>query len=287
MIVLVAVRGDINILGAMYAFGLLGAFTLTCVSLDVLRWRERRGAVPIVGHAEHDNGAHGARVGAPAAHHPEPGSLGRSAGARVNFAVGILTTLLVAVAWATNLVTKPLATEFGGGVVALGLLVALAYAAYQRGHQVHPVFPTVMLRPIPHAVLVVLAAGTPHAEPVALAACQGARGRPLVFLYLGEPKPRRVRRFLLNDPYAYDEHAQRTFSTAHRVCARTGRAPTYFVYSLAGPTAVAHARAILAPEEIIAAAALDPAVLGVTTTPAPRVEDIEGIAVAHYTLAGG
>lgn len=32
MLVLVAVRGDVNTLGDMYAFGLLGAFTLTCVA---------------------------------------------------------------------------------------------------------------------------------------------------------------------------------------------------------------------------------------------------------------
>ncbi len=287
IIVLVAVRGDIDLLGAMYAFGLLGAFTLTCVSLDVLRWRERRGAVPIVGHAEHPSATHDRGAGAPAAHHPEPGTLGRSTGARINFVVGILTTLLVGIAWATNLVTKPLATEFGGGVVALGLLVALAYAAYQRRHQVHPVFPTIMLRRVPHAVLVVLGAETSHAEQVALAACQSARGRPLVFLYLGEPKPRRVQRFQLDDPYVYDVHAKRAFSTAHRVCARAGRTTTYFVYSLAGALAVRHARAILAPEEIIAADALGAVVLGVAPTTGRRIEEVDGVAVAHYAVDGG
>src|SRR5437588_9351076 len=38
---LVLVRGNINILGDMYAFGLLGAFTVTCVGLDIIRYRER------------------------------------------------------------------------------------------------------------------------------------------------------------------------------------------------------------------------------------------------------
>ena len=42
MIILIAVAGNINILGDMYAFGLLGAFTLTCLGMDVLRFRERR-----------------------------------------------------------------------------------------------------------------------------------------------------------------------------------------------------------------------------------------------------
>ncbi|HKV59401.1 MAG TPA: APC family permease, partial [Ktedonobacteraceae bacterium] len=41
ILVLIAVRGNINILGDMYAFGLLGAFTLTCLGLDIVRHRER------------------------------------------------------------------------------------------------------------------------------------------------------------------------------------------------------------------------------------------------------
>jgi amino acid transporter len=45
ILVLIAVRGDINTLGDMYAFGLLGAFSLTCLALDVLRYRERRGEI--------------------------------------------------------------------------------------------------------------------------------------------------------------------------------------------------------------------------------------------------
>src|SRR5712691_10192784 len=40
--VLVLVRGKIDILGDMYAFGLLGAFTVTCLGLDIIRYRERR-----------------------------------------------------------------------------------------------------------------------------------------------------------------------------------------------------------------------------------------------------
>src|SRR5256885_8519995 len=40
--VLVLVHGKIDILGDMYAFGLLGAFTVTCLGLDIIRYRERR-----------------------------------------------------------------------------------------------------------------------------------------------------------------------------------------------------------------------------------------------------
>src|SRR5207249_2849211 len=42
--VLLLVNGQITILGDMYAFGLLGAFMLTCLGLDLIRHRERRAA---------------------------------------------------------------------------------------------------------------------------------------------------------------------------------------------------------------------------------------------------
>src|SRR5712691_3758708 len=42
--VLIAVQGAITVLGDLYAFGLLGAFTLTCVGLDIVRRRERKAA---------------------------------------------------------------------------------------------------------------------------------------------------------------------------------------------------------------------------------------------------
>src|SRR3989449_1831347 len=42
--VLIVVQGNITVLGDLYAFGLLGAFTLTCVGLDIVRRRERKAA---------------------------------------------------------------------------------------------------------------------------------------------------------------------------------------------------------------------------------------------------
>jgi amino acid transporter len=50
--ILIAANGQINLLGELYAFGLLGAFSLTCVSLDALRIRERRGGKQITLHEE-------------------------------------------------------------------------------------------------------------------------------------------------------------------------------------------------------------------------------------------
>jgi nucleotide-binding universal stress UspA family protein len=74
-------------LGNMYAFGLLGAFTLSSAGLDVVRWRR---------------GERGARVW-----------------------IGFLTTITVISAWITNLVSKPAATYFGGGITLIGMVVAI------------------------------------------------------------------------------------------------------------------------------------------------------------------
>ncbi len=47
VVVLIAVRGQIDLLGDMYAFGLLGAFSLTCLAMDVIRYRDRHGEAHI------------------------------------------------------------------------------------------------------------------------------------------------------------------------------------------------------------------------------------------------
>jgi hypothetical protein len=81
-------QGHLRLLGEMYAFGLLGAFTLESAGLDVIRWRlKRRGVV---------------------------------------FWLGLFTTLLVVVAWIINLKEKQAATFFGGGLTLLGMVVAVA-----------------------------------------------------------------------------------------------------------------------------------------------------------------
>ena len=84
--VITAASGQMVLLGDMYAFGLLGAFVLSSVGLDVVRWRlHRRGPV---------------------------------------FYVGVLTSAMVIVAWTVNLFAKPLATWFGGGVTLIGMIIA-------------------------------------------------------------------------------------------------------------------------------------------------------------------
>jgi nucleotide-binding universal stress UspA family protein len=81
-------RGHLETLGHLYSFGLLGAFTFTSLGLDVIRWRER-----------------------------ERGP---------KFWIGLLTTAMVTLAWVVNIINKREATMFGGGVVTIGVLIAVA-----------------------------------------------------------------------------------------------------------------------------------------------------------------
>ncbi len=80
-------QGQMAILGDMYAFGLLGAFVFSSLSLDTIRWR-----------------------------------LGRR---DMGFWIGALTTGMVITAWGVNLGEKQLATYFGGTVIIIGMLTAI------------------------------------------------------------------------------------------------------------------------------------------------------------------
>jgi len=86
ILIIIGTRGDINLLGELYAFGLLGAFSLTSLGLDVVRWKEKK--------------------------------------ININFVVGILTTVLILIAWLTNLYFKQLATLFGGTITLTGMIIA-------------------------------------------------------------------------------------------------------------------------------------------------------------------
>ena len=85
--VIIATRGELALLGEMYAFGLLGAFVFSSMSLDLIRWNLGR---------------------------RDPG-----------FWIGVLTTGMLMLAWGVNLVEKELATYFGGAVTVVGMLMAV------------------------------------------------------------------------------------------------------------------------------------------------------------------
>jgi amino acid transporter len=195
VVIIVASRGSVVLLGDLYSFGLLGTFVLTCISLDLVRWRERpqwtRGSIAL-------------------------------------FAIGILTTVLVIVAWAVNLVAKPLATEFGGGLTAIGLVAGFATYRYYRRRR-PAVFP-VPFRPERAAASIANALGNrpsagevmvilPHdqlaAEAVIEAAMHAAEGRGAVFLYRGDRHPNQHHELLeVTDPYLKDFSAHDAFARA-------------------------------------------------------------------------
>ncbi|HEY4025136.1 MAG TPA: APC family permease [Candidatus Dormibacteraeota bacterium] len=206
----VVTRGAPAVLGDLYAFGLLGAFILTCLALDVVRWHER--------------------------------SAHTTARARAGYWLGVATTVLVAVAWLTNLFAKPLATLFGGGLTLLGLLVGLATYYYSRGREPvvfpfqhrreHPLIPGVGARPLPRChVLAVLPHDPESAEAVVAAAVEAASpDRTLVFLYRGHPIADQPHELMeVADPYLKDRAAQVAFARAERQARRTVR-DRHYVY---------------------------------------------------------
>jgi hypothetical protein len=195
VVITIAAQAQVPLLGDLYAFGLLGTFVLTCVSLDVVRWRER----PTW-----------------------------TAGATAIFVIGVLTTLLVVTAWLVNLVYKPNATKFGGGLTVVGLVIGLLTYRYYRSRR-PSVFP-VSFRPSRAAESIATALGNrpsagevlvilPHdqlaAEAVMAAAIHAAAGRGAVFLYRGDRYPNQHHELLeVADPYLRDFSAHDAFARA-------------------------------------------------------------------------
>jgi amino acid transporter len=210
VVLVVISRGDPGVLGDLYAFGLLGAFILTSVSLDIVRWRDR--------------------------------AFRRSSRGQTLFLLGIVTTVLVSIAWLTNLVAKPQATMFGGGLTILGLLVGLITYYVSRSREpivfpfLHrPELPVVPIgtggRRLPEAdVLAILPHDPPAAEAVVAAATRAAAGdQSLVFLYRGEPPaaPREAELLEVTDPYLVDRAAQVAFGRAERAARKATRHRRY------------------------------------------------------------
>jgi amino acid transporter len=192
--VVVASGGNVDLLGDLYAFGLLGAFVMTCLALDIVRWHEREGW--------------------------------KGWKARAGYAVGVLTTVLVLIGWATNLVQKPLATLFGGGLTLVGLVVGFSTYFYSRRHRpavfplpYRPGQPVVALQHArqlqPAEVLVILPHDAATAEAVLVAAAEAGAGRPVAFLYRGQTLPEPQSGFMeITDPYLKDYAAQDAFARA-------------------------------------------------------------------------
>ena len=314
IVVLIAVRGDITLLGDMYAFGLLGAFSLTCLALDVMRWRERHGAAITQTHIEgdyHDDYAGaGVRqllshvlmtrlspqlavrvrsgyrctvvVGQRTLHRMQPVILLlRQWWPDIKYYLGFVTTFLVCAAWLINLKSKPLATAFGGGFTILGVSIAVVYYRYQEREGRPPVFVMSTLQYLPDALVVVLTGTSEHNAQVIRAATEFADGNPLIYLYLGTPVYRDVQRLEFNDPYLFDQQAQDVLSRA-ALAAKHQDVPAQYVYRLGGPSTVLDAWRIVHPKEIIADAETAKAI---STWLAPqyiRYQQVDGARIAHY-----
>ncbi len=289
IVVLIAVKGNINILGDMYAFGLLGAFTLTCLGLDIVRQRERKVARTLVrqlrngssasnGESEKDlsqdlnallhkvaNNGHANGASHPGGLEPEailalvaPTTTLRARlldlWHRVDFWLGVLTTVLVLTAWCTNLVSKPLATAFGGSVAGVGMLIAFVNYRLQtqRGHI--PVVARGLEGRIPDSVLAVLTAKNGQNDMVIRSAISSAEGRPIVFLYVGDRKKDRTpSMFEVVDPYLEDQRAKEYFGKAENLASKS-KAPRSFVYRQEEPGVVASVWQVVHPRDTVLAA---------------------------------
>lgn len=263
--VVVASNGNVELLGDLYAFGLLGAFVLTCVSLDVVRWHERP-------------------------HRWTPRAFAA-------YGLGVLTTILVVVGWTTNLVQKPLATLFGGGLTVLGLMVGFGTYAYSRSRRPAvfplPYRPGQPIRPIhgarqlqPAEVLVILPTDPNTAEAVITAATRVAAGRSAAFLYRGEPPPQLESGFLeITDPYLNDYPAQDAFARAESSTRKTIPDRRYiYVPGNLPPAAVGQVWRDVVPKETVIADG-DQDVLPAVALDRCRRRDVEGITVLHLVTS--
>jgi amino acid transporter len=292
--VLIAVAGNINILGDMYAFGLLGAFTLTCFGLDVVRSRDwRRANAALRRSRELAQASGNGQVlpsteiqSTPASVHdlptpdtqsptattaPSPNGTGPAVTAtvsevkglwfKIEFFLGILTTFLVALAWSTNLVTKPLATGFGGTVALIGM--GIAYANYVRsqkkGRVPVPVVVTRIEERVPDSVLAVLLPGSKHNDAVihaAINAAEAEENKPVIFLYVSERKPREIapRMMEIVDPYLEDAQAKESFGRAESLALNAKLPKRKYVYLREEPDVVAHVWQRVHPHDTVIAA---------------------------------
>jgi amino acid transporter len=283
--VLVFVNGEITILGDMYAFGLLGAFSVTCLGLDVLRSRERRMRAHDAGShisQENSNGHNGSALNLSAQGSGEPllmdglvlptselpspqiqsmqtskeGETALSLGQRLHggwqwfdYWLGMLTTLLVISAWLISLVSKPLATAFGGSVALVGMI--FAFANYVRGQGYAPVVTPHLRERLPDTLLAVLIAKDKLNDAVINTAIHTAQGKTVVFLYLAEPSERRTPRlFEVMDPYLDDQSAKDTLKQAARL-AREAKLTTRFVYQQQGLRTLANIWRVVRPHDVV------------------------------------
>jgi len=300
ILVLLLVKGNINILGDMYAFGLLGAFTLTCISMDIVRYRTRKARKKGQEQLAQNDGQPTQAQQASAKDKTEskedkiedrateettpteerPEREGRWTRSTLNYWLGILTTLLVVIAWSTNLVSKPLATAFGGSVSVLGMGIAyINYSRHKKKGRV-PVLATQREQPLPGSVLAVLTPGPEHNKAVIDAAVKNPEHAPVTFLYIGEnSSDQKPEVFRLTSPHLADAQAKEDFGRANHM-AEEAKVPSLFVYRHKEPKAVQHVWQVVHPSEMIIAAESVSDLTGIEPDQV-RYEETETGKIAH------
>jgi amino acid transporter len=271
ILVLLIVNGQINVLGDMYAFGLLGAFSLTCLGLDVIRARERRirsedRTFPAFSRNKQVKGQVAFLNNPPPVNGAQPAPQTRTRlfhrihtqllfwWQRLDFWLGVLTTMLVFLAWAIGLFSKPLGTAFGGSVVLVGMGVAVVNFMRQ-GRTL--VLPMLLEKRIPNSVLAVLISnGKDNKQVIESALQEATHTQPVVFLYLSDQTLERVPQpFEIVDPYLEDVEAKETFRQAERLARRESVARC-FVYQLTTPEKLAQVWNFVRPRNVVLPEAL-------------------------------
>ncbi len=317
IVVLLVVLGNIDVLGDMYAFGLLGAFTLTCLGLDIVRYKDRRASrtrspmhhtqpleedgakitatlttldtskdAVLYDAVSSTNGTNGTNGTYKVPAHVSVRDRLRRAWGTLDFGLGILTTFLVMVAWSTNLVAKPLATLFGGSVTIIGMVIAYFNYRHQEAQGKTPIHVVSLssLEQLSRATLAVLLTGKEkHNDLVVQAATKHFNGKPLAFLYIGEPKNAPpLQPFEYYEPYLYDESAIQTLRTAETMMLATNaNADPQFLYRpIQQADIVTRIWQTMRPHEILIAAE-DVPMLGAISPNRIRYETLSGGKVAH------
>lgn len=277
--ILLLANGSLDLLGNLYAFGLLGAFSLTCLGIDIVRYRERKAArLQADRNAEYlasthadvaantsgtartllddpleTTGLHSSGMNADESvdYTSSKGHLWKT----IDFWLGILTTVLVVAAWSTNLVAKPMATAFGGSVTAVGMAIAyFNYGRYKR-RGLSPVGITHVEHRLPGSILAVLIQDDKHNETIARVAIQNAARRPVVFLYISKIRPaiEALHLFEFADPYLHDEQAKVTFARIeHLVQKQKQKIVRRYVYRLQAPGVVKSVWSVVHPRDVVA-----------------------------------
>lgn len=291
IVVLLGARGNVGVLGDLYAFGLLGAFSMTCISLDIVRWHERHHDGQVEqrdrGREENERGQ-SKRDRARQLYMPT----------RTTFVVGVFTTACVALAWTTNLIAKPLATLFGGGVTLLGLGIAFATYSVRQRRGLPMVFPLLHRRGQPvfflsrarkarsAAVLAVLPRQSSQAAALVAAAGDAAHGRAIVFLHHGKNVSSRgiPQLFEVVDPYWDDRAAQEALGDIERL-AHDQHLDRRYIYLPATrePDAMTQLWAALRPEETLVVADDADLIANIPTSRTYRSGGGSGPVIVHAT----